>query len=94
MTRRRLIAGAALVAAVVVAVGIYAYEKEKEPIEKRGSASEEFVTTEEPKPPPPQKSFQRTRRPPCPSRRSPARWQTPRSPSMFSAVPPWVVKAN
>ena len=56
MTRRRLILGAALVAAVVVAVGIYAYEKEKEPIEKRGSASEEFVTTDEPQPPPPEKS--------------------------------------
>ena len=40
--------GAALVAAIAVAVGVYAYEKEKEPIEKRGSASEEFVTTDEP----------------------------------------------
>jgi outer membrane protein assembly factor BamB len=49
VTRRRLIAGAALFAALAVAVGVYAYEKEKEPIEKRGSASEEFVTTEEPK---------------------------------------------
>jgi outer membrane protein assembly factor BamB len=48
-----LIAGAALVAAIAVAVGVYAYEKEKEPIEKRGSASEEFVTTEDPKPKPP-----------------------------------------
>ena len=56
MTRRRLILGAALVAAVVVGVGIYAYEKEKEPIEKRGSASEEFVTTEAPQPPPPKKT--------------------------------------
>jgi outer membrane protein assembly factor BamB len=53
VTRRRLIAGAALVAAIAVAVGVYAYEKEKEPIEKRGSASEEFVTTEAPKPKPP-----------------------------------------
>ena len=31
-------------------MGVYAYEKEKEPIEKRGSASEEFVTTDEPQP--------------------------------------------
>jgi outer membrane protein assembly factor BamB len=53
VTRRRLIAGAALVAAIAVAVAVYAYEKEKEPIEKRGSASEEFVTTEDPKPKPP-----------------------------------------
>jgi outer membrane protein assembly factor BamB len=55
VTRRRLILGAALVAAVVVAVGVYAYEKEKKPIEKRGSASEEFVTTEAPQPKPPAK---------------------------------------
>jgi outer membrane protein assembly factor BamB len=48
-----LIAGAALLAAIAVAAGVYAYEKEKEPIEKRGSASEEFVTTEEQKPQPP-----------------------------------------
>ena len=53
MTRRRLIAGAALLAAIAVAVGVYVYENEKQPIEKRGSASEEFVTTEEPKPTPP-----------------------------------------
>jgi outer membrane protein assembly factor BamB len=45
--------GAALLAAIAVGVGVYAYEKEKEPIEKRGSASEEFVTAEEPKPEPP-----------------------------------------
>jgi outer membrane protein assembly factor BamB len=38
-----------------VAVGVYAYEKEKEPIEKRGSASDEFVTTDEPKPKAPSK---------------------------------------
>jgi outer membrane protein assembly factor BamB len=48
-----LIAGAALVAAIAVAGAVYAYKKEKEPIEKRGSANEEFVTTEEPKPKPP-----------------------------------------
>ncbi len=53
MTRRRLIGGAALLAVIAVAVGVYAYEKEKEPIEKRGSASEEFVTTEAPKAKPP-----------------------------------------
>ena len=54
MTRRRLIAGAALVAALVVAVGFYVYKKQTDPIEKRGSADEEFVPTEEPqaKPPP------------------------------------------
>lgn len=44
--------GAALLAAIAVAVGVYAYEKEKEPIEKRGSATEEFVTTEAPEPAP------------------------------------------
>jgi len=48
-----LIAGAGLVAAIAVAVGVYVYENEKQPIEKRGSASEEFVTTEDPKPKPP-----------------------------------------
>lgn len=54
MTRRRLIVGVALVVlALAVAVGVYAYN-ENQPIEKRGSATEEFVTTEEPevKPPP------------------------------------------
>jgi outer membrane protein assembly factor BamB len=53
--RRRLILGGALVAVVVaVAVGAYIYNKENEPIEKRGSATEEFVTTEpeEPQAPP------------------------------------------
>jgi outer membrane protein assembly factor BamB len=53
--RRRLILGAALAAVLGVAVAVYAYEKEKEPIEKRGSASEEFVTTDEPKPKSPPK---------------------------------------
>jgi len=48
-----LIAGAALVAAIAVAGGVYAYKNEKEPIEKRGSASEEFDPTEEPKAKPP-----------------------------------------
>jgi outer membrane protein assembly factor BamB len=52
-----LIVGAALVAVLVAAVGVYAYQKENEPIEKRGSADEEFVTTEEPQPePPPEES--------------------------------------
>lgn len=57
MTRRRLIVGVALVVlALAIAVGVYAYN-ENQPLEKRGSASEEFVTTEEPeaKPPPPRK---------------------------------------
>ncbi len=53
--RRRLILGGALVAvAIAVAAGAYIYNEENEPIEKRGSATEEFVTTEpeEPQPPP------------------------------------------
>jgi outer membrane protein assembly factor BamB len=52
--RRRLLLGGALVAlAIAVAIGVYAYN-ENQPIEKRGSATDEFVTTEEaePKPPP------------------------------------------
>jgi outer membrane protein assembly factor BamB len=48
-----LIVGAALLLAIAVAAGVYAYQKEKEPIEKRGSASEEFVTTDEAPPAPP-----------------------------------------
>jgi outer membrane protein assembly factor BamB len=52
--RRRLIFGGALLALLVgVAVGVYAYQQAQDPIEKRGSASEEFVATEEPEPPPP-----------------------------------------
>jgi outer membrane protein assembly factor BamB len=49
-----LLVSAALLAAIVVGAGVYAYQKEKEPIEKRGSAEVEFETTEEqpPKPPP------------------------------------------
>jgi len=73
VSRRRLIIGGALVAVVIaVAAGVYAYNKEKEPIEKRGSATEEFVTTEpeEPKAPPkkqnprpwPTYSYDRSRR--------------------------------
>jgi outer membrane protein assembly factor BamB len=53
MSRRRrlLIGGALIVLAIAVAIGVYAYN-ENQPIEKRGSATEEFVTTEEPPPPP------------------------------------------
>jgi len=50
VTRRRLIAGAALVAVVIAAVGVYVYKKETDPIEKRGSADEEFVPDETPQP--------------------------------------------
>jgi outer membrane protein assembly factor BamB len=52
--RRRLIIGGALALVIVVAVGAYIYNEENQPIEKRGSATEEFVTTEpeEPQPPP------------------------------------------
>jgi len=48
------IAAGVAVLAVLGAVGYYIYSEETEPIEKRGSATEEFVTTEpeEPKPPP------------------------------------------
>jgi outer membrane protein assembly factor BamB len=55
--RRRLILGGALLAVLVlIAAGVYAYIDEKQPIEKRGSATEEFVTTEEPeREPPPEK---------------------------------------
>jgi outer membrane protein assembly factor BamB len=64
--RRRLIFGGALLAVLVgVAVGVYAYQQEKEPIEKRGSATEEFVTTDEPEPPPPP-----------PKRENPRPWPT------------------
>jgi outer membrane protein assembly factor BamB len=48
--RRRVLIGVALVViALAVAVGVYAYN-ENQPIEKRGSATEEFVVTEEPEP--------------------------------------------
>jgi outer membrane protein assembly factor BamB len=48
--RRRLLIGAALVViALAVAIGVYAYN-ENQPLEKRGSATEEFVVTEEPEP--------------------------------------------
>ena len=48
-----------------IGVGVYAYQQEKEPIEKRGSASEEFVTSDEPEPPPPP-----------PKRENPRPWPT------------------
>jgi outer membrane protein assembly factor BamB len=50
---RRLLIGVALVVIVLaVAIGVYAYN-ENQPLEKRGSATEEFVVTDEPEPPPP-----------------------------------------
>jgi outer membrane protein assembly factor BamB len=54
MSRRRrfLIGGALVVLVLAVAIGVYAYN-ENQPIEKRGSPTEEFVVTEEPEPPPP-----------------------------------------
>jgi outer membrane protein assembly factor BamB len=55
VTRRRLLIGAALVVlALAAAVGVYAYN-ESQPIEKRGSATEEFVVTDAPEPMPPPK---------------------------------------
>jgi outer membrane protein assembly factor BamB len=55
VTRRRLLIGAALVVlALAAAIGVYAYN-ESQPIEKRGSATEEFVVTEAPEPKPPPK---------------------------------------
>jgi outer membrane protein assembly factor BamB len=57
VTRRRLLIGGALiVVALAAAIGVYAYN-ENQPIEKRGSAKEEFAVTEAPEaePPPPKK---------------------------------------
>jgi outer membrane protein assembly factor BamB len=52
VTRRRLLLGGGLVVIVLaVAIGLYV-RSQNEPLEKRGSATEEFVTTEEAKPPP------------------------------------------
>ncbi len=50
--RRLLIGVALLVIVLAVAIGVYAYN-ENQPLEKRGSATEEFVVTDEPEPPPP-----------------------------------------
>ena len=41
---------------MVAAVGVYVYKQENEPIEKRGSATDEFVTTEEAGPKPPRQN--------------------------------------
>jgi outer membrane protein assembly factor BamB len=49
--RRLLVAGAIVVVGLGIAIGVYAYN-ESQPVEKRGSAKEEFVRTEEPKPKP------------------------------------------
>ena len=48
----------------MVGVGFYVYKKETDPIEKRGSASEEFETNEAPQPKPP------------PKKRNPRPWPT------------------
>jgi outer membrane protein assembly factor BamB len=55
VTRRRLLVGGGLVVIVIaVAIGLYVLSQ-NDPVEKRGSATEEFVTTEEPEPKPPPK---------------------------------------
>jgi outer membrane protein assembly factor BamB len=55
VTRRRLLVGGGLVVIVLaVAIGLY-LRSQNDPPEKRGSATEEFVTTEEPEPKPPPK---------------------------------------
>jgi outer membrane protein assembly factor BamB len=51
--RRLLVGGALVVLALAIAVGAYAYLKEDEPTEKRGSAKVEFETSEEPAGPAP-----------------------------------------
>jgi outer membrane protein assembly factor BamB len=55
--RRLLIGGALVVLALAAAIGVYAYNESRQPIEKRGSATEEFVVEDapEPEPPPPKK---------------------------------------
>jgi outer membrane protein assembly factor BamB len=55
VTRRRLLIGGALIVlALAAAIGVSAYN-DRDPIEKRGSATEEFVVTEAPEPKPPPK---------------------------------------
>jgi outer membrane protein assembly factor BamB len=64
VTRRRLLVGGGLVVIVLaVAIGLYVRGQNKPP-EKRGSATEEFVTTEETEPAPP------------PKKRNPRPWPT------------------
>ena len=48
LSRRRLLAGVALVVLAVGAAAVVYVRNENEPIEKRGSADEEFVTDAEP----------------------------------------------
>jgi outer membrane protein assembly factor BamB len=55
LSRRRLLAGVALVVLAVGAAAVVYVRNENKPIEKRGSASEEFVTDAEPEPSPPPK---------------------------------------
>jgi len=55
VTRRRLLVGGGLLVIVLaVVIGLYV-RSQNEPLQKRGSATEEFVTTEEPEPKPPPK---------------------------------------
>jgi outer membrane protein assembly factor BamB len=64
VTRRRLLVGGGLLVIVLaVAIGLYIRDQ-NEPLKKRGSATEEFVTTEEPEPKPP------------PKKRNPRPWPT------------------
>ena len=54
MRRRLLIGGALVVLALAAAIGVYAYN-ESRPLEKRGSATEEFAVNEAPEPKAPPK---------------------------------------
>ena len=64
LSRRRLLAGVALVVLAVGAAAVVYVRNENKPIEKRGSADEEFVTNAEPEPKPP------------PERENPRPWPT------------------
>jgi outer membrane protein assembly factor BamB len=55
MRRRRLLAGAALAVLAVAVAAVLGLRNTDDPIEKRGSAKEEFVTTAAPEPKPPPK---------------------------------------